>query len=151
LRVVIDTNLIVNSIISNTGAAAEIMRRWQDRQFHVLVSAPILAEYRRALAYTRVRERHKRNDAALDTLVGNLAHRAIVVEPREALAAVAADPDDDKFLECGVAGQADYLVTRDNHLLTIGKFRGITILAPADFLALLRLGDPSLTSGDETE
>lgn len=151
MRVVVDTNLIVNSIISNAGAAAEVMRRWQARRFELLVSAPKLAEYRRALAYTRVRSRHKLSDAMLDRFVSDLAGYATVVEPQESIAAVAADPDDDKFLECAVAGRADYLVTRDGHLLAIGRYRGLAILPPAEFLAVLKNDDPSAAIESATE
>lgn len=141
MRIVADTNLIISRTLSATGAAAEIMRRWQQGQFELLVSAPILGEYRRALAYERVRARHGLDDDALDTLVAGLAEYATLIEPQERLAVVEADPDDDKFIECALAGQASYVVTRDEHLLAIGAYQGIAILPPGDFLALLKSAD----------
>ena len=137
MKIVADTNLIISRTISASGAAAEIMRRWQSGQFELLVSAPILVEYRRALAYDRVRERHGLDDNALDTLIASLAEYAMLIDPQERLAVVDDDPDD-KFIECAVAGQADYLVTRDNHLLSLGASRGVAILLPAAFLAILQ-------------
>ncbi len=50
---------------------------------------------------------------------------------------ICADPDDDKFLACAVAGEADVIVSGDSHLLTLGSHAGIPILTPAAFLALL--------------
>ena len=38
------------------------------------------------------------------------------------------DPDDDKFLECAVAGAADYVVSADDDLLSLGAIEGIPIL-----------------------
>jgi putative PIN family toxin of toxin-antitoxin system len=38
------------------------------------------------------------------------------------------DPDDDKFLECAVGGQADYIVTADNDLLSLGEIEHIPIV-----------------------
>jgi predicted nucleic acid-binding protein len=38
------------------------------------------------------------------------------------------DPDDDKFLECAVDGQADYIVTADNDLLSLGEIENIPIV-----------------------
>ena len=46
------------------------------------------------------------------------------------------DPDDDKFLELAVSGNADYLVSGDDDLLALHPFREIPILRPAEFLAL---------------
>ena len=51
------------------------------------------------------------------------------------LRVVAADPDDDKFIECAVAADAAVIVSGDHHLLDLGKYADIQILAAAEFLA----------------
>lgn len=38
------------------------------------------------------------------------------------------DPGDDKFLECAVGGRADYIVTADNDLLSLGEIENIPIV-----------------------
>jgi uncharacterized protein len=43
------------------------------------------------------------------------------------------DPDDDKFLECAVAGGADYVVSADGDLLSLGEIEGIPIVAVSTF------------------
>ncbi|MHC3381806.1 PIN domain-containing protein [Haloarcula sp. H-GB5] len=55
------------------------------------------------------------------------------VDPDEAITAVEADPDDDKFLEAAVAGNVDYIVSGDRHLLDLDSFRGIDIVEPRAF------------------
>ena len=51
------------------------------------------------------------------------------------LKAVHNDPDDDKVLECAMAGNATHLVTGDRrHLLPMGNFKGVRILTAAEFL-----------------
>ncbi len=51
------------------------------------------------------------------------------------LKAVRADPDDDKVLECAVQAGATHVVTGDRrHLLPLGSFQGIPIVAAAEFL-----------------
>jgi predicted nucleic acid-binding protein len=47
---------------------------------------------------------------------------------------VLADPGDDLVLECAVTAAADMIVTGDEHLLAMKKFRGISILSPAAFM-----------------
>ncbi|MCY4377747.1 MAG: putative toxin-antitoxin system toxin component, PIN family [Spirochaetaceae bacterium] len=44
------------------------------------------------------------------------------------------DPDDDKVLEVALMGAADCIVTGDQDLLELASFRGLPILAPANFL-----------------
>ena len=74
-------------------------------------------------------------DQSLDTVVDLLTFLRVVPISGQ-LQAVAADPDDDKVLECAVAAGATHLVTGDRrHLLPLKSFQGISILTPADFLA----------------
>ena len=58
---------------------------------------------------------------------------AELVEITETVAACR-DPKDDQILELAISGNADCIVTGDDDLLTMNPFRGIAIIAPADFL-----------------
>jgi uncharacterized protein len=48
--------------------------------------------------------------------------------------AVKTDPSDNRILECAQAGASEFIVTRDNHLLSLGSFGGAKIIKVADFL-----------------
>ena len=56
-----------------------------------------------------------------------------VVKPKERLAIIADDPDN-RILECAVAGQTDFIISGDQHLLHLKNYQGIKILTPAAFL-----------------
>jgi putative PIN family toxin of toxin-antitoxin system len=45
------------------------------------------------------------------------------------------DPRDDKFLSLAVSGEAEIIITGDDHLLRLHPFRGIDILKPIDYLS----------------
>jgi len=47
---------------------------------------------------------------------------------------VANDPDDDKFLACAIAANASIIISGDPHLLSLGSYRSIPIMTPAQFL-----------------
>ena len=47
---------------------------------------------------------------------------------------VSEDPADNKFLECAVAGQADYIISSDRHLLDHNGYTGIRICKAGQFL-----------------
>lgn len=53
------------------------------------------------------------------------------------LKVVTADPDDDKVLECAVAGSATHIVTGDHHLLSLSSYQGIPIISATVFLGLV--------------
>ena len=62
-----------------------------------------------------------------------IVRNSIIVEPKERINIVKDDPKDNIFIETAVAGNADYLVSQDSHLLKIKEFRGIKIITPEEF------------------
>lgn len=66
-----------------------------------------------------------------------IIQNSILVEPKEKLDIVKDDPKDNIFVETAVAGNALYIVSQDNHLLKLDKFRNIRIATPAEFVSLL--------------
>ena len=80
----------------------------------------------------------KVSDDKIKEWVDLIVRNSIIVEPKEKILAVKDDPKDDIFIETAVAGNVDYIVSQDNHLLKLKKFRGIKIITPEEFNALLK-------------
>lgn len=57
--------------------------------------------------------------------------------------AIAADPEDDAVLACALAARADAIVSGDDHLLALRKYRGIPILTVTEALARLQASSSS--------
>ncbi len=129
MKVVVDTNVIVSGFLSPTSYTATIIRLCMKNAFQILVSKAILNEYEKVLAYPHLGvatcERQQ--------FIALLKKAAYSVTPTQNIAVVR-DPSDNKFLECAVAGQADYLVSSDPDLLDLREYQGIHILSPAAFL-----------------
>lgn len=53
------------------------------------------------------------------------------------------DPDDDKFVACAVAAEAQFLVSGDQDLLALSDVMGVTILSPRTFLDTVLRGTGS--------
>ena len=53
--------------------------------------------------------------------------------------AIARDQTDDRYLECVLAGEAQYVVSGAQHFLELGWYQGIQVLGPVAFLTLLKL------------
>lgn len=134
MRVVLDTNVVVSRFLSNKGAPARIFGLLDDELVQLLVSDAILDEYRRALTYPRVSQLHGLTRDEIDQIVADLRDQAILVSPQQRLAVVVDDPDDDKFIECGVAGSAVAIISGNKHLLNLREYEGILILSPSAFL-----------------
>ncbi|MBE2199012.1 MAG: putative toxin-antitoxin system toxin component, PIN family [Anaerolinea sp.] len=139
MKVVLDANVYVSALLTQRGNAHQILTYWQDKKFDLLVSPEIIAELSRVLRYPHLVRIHKKSDAEIRRFISLMQKYATLVEPTEKIA-VSTDETDNRYLECAVDGQADYLVTGDKkHLLLIGAYQGIRIIAPAVFLALIQL------------
>lgn len=104
--------------------------------FEVAVTEDILDEYRDTLGEERIRKRHGYTPEQIDATLTDLTAVAsiIPVERLQHIAAVATDPDDNKFIECAMAAGADLIVSGDKHLLGLKAYGGVQMLSPAEFL-----------------
>jgi uncharacterized protein len=137
MKVVLDTNVLVSAYASKKSAPFQILERLQKQEFELLISSEILAEYNSVLRYPKTRAYHKMNDLEIERQVERIKLQAIVVAVQNVPPVIIADPSDDKFLACALAGNADYIVSGDKHLLNLGIYQGIQILTPSDFLKIL--------------
>ncbi len=88
------------------------------------------------------------SDAVTETLADLLAVLQ-VVPITGSLKEIEADPDDDKVLECAVVAGANYIVSGDRrHLLPLGRYQGIRIVSPAEFLREIESERGSVSHGD---
>jgi len=128
MRIVLDTNVVISGIFW-AGPPQTILKKWLGGKVTLLVSAPILAEYRNVLQ----RVRGKRDFADFSKWDRLLTELSEAVEPKQ-LPGICRDPDDDKYLEAAVGGQAQALVSGDKDLLVLKDIHGIPILSPRAFL-----------------
>jgi len=136
IRAVLDANVVVSGVLSGKGYPGRILAAWRDEQFHLVISEAILEEIGRVLRYPRIATRHQWNDAQLRVFIEDLTHVAILTPGELTLSAIAEDPSDNRYLECAVEGDADYIVSGDHHLLNLAHYRGIEILTPRSFVEM---------------
>jgi putative PIN family toxin of toxin-antitoxin system len=101
-------------------------------RYCLLVSPEILREVARVL-----RLKFDWKAEPLQRQVRLIVDTATVVATSSVLGLVAADPDDNRILECAVDGGADLIVSNDHHLLDLKTCRGIPIVAGPDFRRIL--------------
>jgi len=130
MRAVLDTNVLISGVIA-TGVPHELLIQGFNHEYQIVVSVETLTEFRDTLL--KYPERFHMSESEVQQEVELVRYFSEFVAPTEAITAVKADPDDDKFLEAAVAGDVDYLVSGDGHLLDLDSFRGIDIVEPRTF------------------
>ena len=130
MRAVLDTNVLISSVIS-TGVPHEIVVKGVSSEYQIVVSVATLTEFRDTLL--KYPEKFQMDEEDVQQEVETIRYFAEFVDPDEEITAVEDDPDDDKFLEAAVAGNVDYIVSGDRHLLDLDSFQGIEIVEPRAF------------------
>jgi putative PIN family toxin of toxin-antitoxin system len=105
IRAVLDTNVLVSAVLKG-GNEQRVLRLGLARQFELVVSAPVLAEYEDVLK----RPRFGLSAAEASRVVKEIRAVAMMVAPAT-VATGSPDEDDNRFLECAEAVKAEYLVT----------------------------------------
>ena len=128
MKVVLDTNIFISGIFWK-GSSNKVITKWKERKFTLVTSLEAISEIVKVLKDFKIRLSDDMIQEWTDLIVKN----SIIVESKEKIDIVKDDPDDNKFLEAAVAGNADYIISQDNHLLKLKEFRRIKIITPEEF------------------
>lgn len=133
MNVLLDTNVMV-SALSPFSPYHFIFKALQSEKFTLLISTEIYLEY---LEVIQAKSR-KENLEYLEGIIFN-ADNVKVIEPAFRWNIIKVDEDDNKFVDCAIAGNADYLVTNDNHfgILKTIPFPKLNVISADDFLNVL--------------
>ena len=134
LRVVIDTNHIMSAILSARGASAKLID-WMTREedyFKLLLSQPIWEEYNTVADWLVPKSRKSEKKRILNIL----RFQSEWVEPAIQLK-VCPDDSDNRFLECAISGDGDYLVTKNIRHFPPKQYENVKIVRIRDFLKAL--------------
>ena len=135
LRVVIDTNVLLVAI-SSKSEYHWIFKNLLNGSYELYISNEILMEYEEIISSKF------NSEVAQDVL------RALLMLPNVLQTAIyfkwnliSEDPDDNKFVDCAVSANVDYLVSNDNHfsILESIDFPKISIIKAKEFKDVLNL------------
>jgi putative PIN family toxin of toxin-antitoxin system len=143
LRVVLDTNVFISSLLSAQGLPAQVLNAWREGKHMLVTSPPIIAKIVDVLESTRISKKYFIRPSDIEQLVDLLETDTIVVPGQASVVgAVPQDPRDEIFLACAVDSNADCIVSADRHLLDIQTYKGIPILTVKAFAEKLEKQTP---------
>ncbi len=109
MKVVLDTNTLLVSV-SERSPYYPIYNALKNRKYQLIVTTDILLEYEEIIG------EEMGEDIAEDILSFlALSSNILKVERTFYWQLINADPDDDKFVDVAVAGNADFIVSDDRH------------------------------------
>jgi len=133
IRAVLDTNVLVSAFINRHGAPRQILNAWQEGKFELVTSLPILQEADEVLHRKHIQRKYRLGELDIWTYLLLLTVRGIVVPAVPDIDVISRDPADNKILATALVGQAQFIVSGDDHLLELSAFGGARIVTPKEF------------------
>ena len=108
-RIVIDTNCLL-AILPSKSPYHKVWTDFLEEELEFCVSNEVLIEYEEILS-------QKTSPFFADAIIKTLINKRnlVRVSPVWRFRLIENDPDDNKFVDCAVCGQAEYLVSNDKH------------------------------------
>ena len=132
IRVVPDTNVYISALLW-TGIPHRLLG-WAEAGELTLVTTPaIMEELREVLGHAKFRLRIRDPQTSVVELLESLLSVVEVIPDLAIEPVIKRDPDDDKILACAVAARAEWLISGDDHLLSVKRYKGIRIITPSQF------------------
>lgn len=133
MRIVIDTNVWL-VIIPRYSKYAMVYDQLKAGRFQLLLSNDILFEYEEQM---KVRYDDIFVDAEIKEIL--TLNNVEQFEPAFRWKLISGDPDDNKFVDCAIAANADYIVTNDKHfnILKEISFPKVSIISLEEFIKLI--------------
>jgi uncharacterized protein len=133
MRVVLDTNVLFSAVSSLT----EYHPIWQELQlgtYELSVTTDILNEYEEKL-----QERFRPSVSVNVMEFVSSSPDVVFINNYYFWNLITADPDDNKFVDCAISANADFIVTDDKHFRVLKEihFPSVTVISSDDFVEIL--------------
>jgi len=146
MRLVLDTNIVLDWLVFQDQRLFELQRAWDEQRLELITHLPALQELERVLTYPQFKLSPSQQRAALDLYESRV--RVMPLPEGVTMASLGMptgfprckDCDDDHFLALAYHHHADAVVSKDRAVLKLAKRArkyGVTVLSPPQLLAQL--------------
>jgi hypothetical protein len=142
ISIVIDTNVLIAAFLRG-GKPLAVLRSVQEGKALLLITVEIEDEITQVIQRPKFKKYFEHREVDPQLLIADYVGLARQVVPERIDHHSVRDERDLKFLECAIAGKANYIVTGDEDLLTLVEFQGVRIVTPAQYLEIATASEGS--------
>jgi len=128
LKVVVDTNVLISATIIQ-GKQFEILKLSKLGKINLITSPNILKEFEEVIS----REKFGFSKEQVSLAINQILEIAELIIPQHKIDFIKSDPDDNIVLECAQESNADIIISGDDHLLDLKKYKKIQIMNATEF------------------
>jgi len=128
MKVVKDTNVLISGIFWK-GQPNKVLNLWKEGKITPVISADMVSEFTRVMNDFKIQLPQSMIRQCTNLILRN----SIMIEPKERISVVKDDSADNMFIEASVAGDAEYIISQDKHLLKLKSYKRVKIVNPEEF------------------
>ncbi len=137
IKAVLDTNILISAAILEKSKSRIILNHGLDEKFIIVINQYIINEFKDVSNRDYIKLKYRLTSTRIERFLNNLVKNAEIPE-KEYIIEKFKDKKDDPVLACGLAGEADYIITGDKELLNSKNVMGIKIISGNDFFNILK-------------
>ena len=133
LRITPDTNTLISAFISE-GNEYKLLKLAKLGKIKIIVSINILKEFKDVIS----RPKFGFSKEQIKNAFKQILSISEIIVPKIKIKLIKEDSEDNKILECASAGNVDYIVSGDRHLLNLKEYKNIKIIRTFEILKLIK-------------
>ena len=131
MKAVFDTNVLIAAFLTE-GLCSGLLIRARKQAFNLVLSDDIIQEFEGILI-----KKFKLTSADISEVSAIVSEAASeILHNLGPISNICRDPNDDMIIRCAIDAAANYIVTGDEDLLILKRYKDIVIINPRDFEAL---------------
>ena len=132
MKITVDTNFLISATQWDYSVASKLLKELLRRSIEIFSTKAIIEEF-----FEILQRDFNYSPQEAEKIIEKIILSVTLVKPLRKLQVVRDDPDDNIIIECAVESNSNYILTYDNHLLSLNEFEGIKIIKPEEFLKIL--------------
>ena len=133
-KLVLDTNSLVSAFFWE-GNESKLFEKIEKGEFKLFISKVILDEVEDVLNRDKFKEIVLKTNQKPNDIIQKIISVSRLVIGSELNIKICRDPKDNKFIECAVNADADYIVSGDKDLLDLKNYKKIKIVRTSEILS----------------
>jgi putative PIN family toxin of toxin-antitoxin system len=136
----LDANIFISSFFWG-GNPRDVLQRAIIKLDELYISKEILNEIEDVMG----RKKFHAEKTEIDYFINSIEEISNKIAPKKTIKNGSRDKTDNKYIECGITGNVDYIISGDIHLLEMRKYDTIKIISAREYLEIMNL--PALKGG----
>jgi len=132
MKIILDANVLISAFFWG-GNPRKVLERAIIKTDELFITKEILDETEEVMG----RPKFHADKEKIDYFINSLEEIGNKIIPKRKIKNGSRDKTDNKYIECGITANVDFIVSGDIHLLELKEYNDIKIITPKEYLEII--------------